>query len=53
MKRIIIKYGIGYGSHETDMEVEDDATEEQIEEWVRDCVMERLDWHWVTEGEVA
>ena len=46
MRLINIRYGIGYGMHETDIEVDDDATKEEIEEEVKDCVMERLDWSW-------
>lgn len=46
MKRIIIKYGIGYGSHEIDLELEDDLTDEEIEQSVQDTVMARLDWSW-------
>jgi hypothetical protein len=46
MKQIIITYGIGYGRHEMDLEVEDDATDEDIEVYAQDAVMERLDWGW-------
>lgn len=46
MKRVIIKYGIGYGRHKTGMDVEDDSSEEEIEAMVKEAVMERLDWSW-------
>jgi len=46
---IIVKYGVGYGSHTMDLEAEDDMTEDEIEEMVRDFVMERLDWSWKLE----
>ena len=50
MRRIIIRYNIGFGSHTTDMDVEDDASEEEIESSVEEAVMERLDWSWREEG---
>ncbi len=47
--RILIKYGIGYGRHDDEIEMDDDATDEEIEESVRDVVMQRLDWSWKKE----
>lgn len=41
-----IRYSIGYGGHKDEIEVEDDATEEDIEKQVQDAVVERLDWSW-------
>ena len=49
MKRVIIKFGCGYGSHETDLDFEDDATDEEIERDVEQAVMERVDWSWRAE----
>lgn len=43
---INIKYGIGYGTHETDMEVPMDATDEEIHALVWDMLAERLDFGW-------
>lgn len=44
MRTIIIRYGIGYGTHTTDMEVQDDATDAEIEADVQDAIMERVWW---------
>ena len=44
MKRVIVKFGVGYGMHETDFDGPDDMTEEEIKECAQECVMERLDW---------
>jgi hypothetical protein len=44
-KLVKVKYGIGYGTHQTDIEVEDDATEDEIEEMAFEAVRDRL---WVT-----
>jgi hypothetical protein len=49
MKRVIVKYGVGYGSHEMDLEFEDAATDEEIESDVEAAVTERLDWSWKLE----
>lgn len=46
MRTVIVKYGIGYGRHEMDLEFEDDATNEEIESDVEAAVIERLDWGW-------
>lgn len=46
---IRIKYGIGYGSHETDCEVPKDATDEEIHDIVYDMISERLDFSWERE----
>lgn len=46
MALIKIRFGIGYGSHETEIEVDDDASQEEIEAWVEDEVTQRLDWSW-------
>lgn len=43
-RTVSITYGIGYGRHSDSLEVEDDATEEEIEAMVQDIVMEKLDW---------
>lgn len=53
MKLVKITYGIGYGRHTDEMEFEDDATEEEIEEVVRLSVLDRLDWGFeiIQEGE--
>lgn len=50
MKLVRIKFGVGYGQHETEMEVEDDATDEEIEKWVEDEVTQRLDWSYKVEA---
>lgn len=47
--RILISYGVGYGRHDTDVEVDDDFTEEEIEREVQEVVMEKLDWSWKKE----
>ena len=46
MKRVIIKYSIGYGMHETDCEYDDDVSDEDIDRDVQEMVMERVDWSW-------
>lgn len=43
---IEITYGVGYGRHNDTIEVEDDATDDEIEQQVSDVVMEKLDWGW-------
>lgn len=49
MVRIIIKYSIGYGSHETDLDVPSDMTDDEIQQIVWDMVSERLDFGWERE----
>lgn len=44
--KIIVRYGVGYGQHDMDFEIEDDMLDEEIEREVQDAVMERLDWSW-------
>lgn len=44
MKRVKVTYGIGYGSHETELEFDDADTDEEIEEGVSDYVRDRLWW---------
>lgn len=44
MKRVVVKYGCGFGRHEDHFEVEDDASSEEIEEMARDVAMEKFDW---------
>lgn len=39
-----IKYGIGYGTHTTELEFEDGTPETDIEQEVADHVQERLEW---------
>lgn len=51
MRRVVVRYGIGYGRHELDFELEDGTTDEEIEEEVRVAVMERLNWSWKVEDE--
>ena len=46
MKTVTVTYGIGYGRHSLDFEVEDDATEEDIETYANEAVMERVDYGW-------
>lgn len=44
MKNVRVRYGIGYGTHTMDLDVEDEATEEEIAEMVHDYVMKRVDY---------
>lgn len=41
---IVVRYGIGYGKHETEIEVPDDASQEEIDEYARDAVLDRVWW---------
>lgn len=50
MKHIIIRYGCGYGTHTTDFEIEDDATDEEIEQAAQDAAMERFEWSYSIDG---
>ena len=43
---IMIRYGIGYGSHDMDIDVPVNATDDEIEEEVMNAVMERVDYGW-------
>ena len=47
MRNIIVRYGVGYGSHDQVLEVEDDATSKDIEESASELVMAQLEWDWV------
>lgn len=49
MKKVSVSYGIGYGTHETVLEFDDDATDEEIEDDVRDYVMERVSYGYEVE----
>lgn len=53
MRTIMIRYGIGYGEHETAIDVPDDATVEEIERDVQDSIMERVWWAIDQDGEGA
>lgn len=44
MRIVRFSYGVGYGQHEDSFEVDDEATNEEIEEMVFQTVMDRLDW---------
>mgnify|MGYP000868798708 CR=1 FL=1 len=44
-KRIKIKYGIGYGTHETEIWVEDGLSEDEIQDMAYEAIQERL---WVS-----
>lgn len=46
---ILIKYSIGYESHEMDMEVPVDATDEEIHDMVWEMISERVDFGWERE----
>lgn len=43
---VTIKYGIGYGQHETDIDVPKTATDEAVHEIIWDMLAERLDFSW-------
>jgi hypothetical protein len=43
---IIVRYGIGYGTHDLNIEVPANATDYEIEEEVMQAVMERVDYDW-------
>jgi hypothetical protein len=36
-----------------EFEVDDDVTEFELEEWVRDEVMQRVEWNYTVDGEAA
>ncbi len=44
-----VTYGIGYGSHETELDLPDDYDDEDIETAVSDHVNERVEWSWKRE----
>ena len=44
MKLVKITYGVGFGRHTDELEFEDGATDEEIEDGVRDYVMDRFYW---------
>lgn len=44
MKTVNFTYGIGFVRHRDSFEVDDECTEEEIEQMVQDVVMEKLDW---------
>lgn len=46
MIRVNVRYGCGYGTHTAELEFDDTATEEEIEEDVGDFARERFDWSW-------
>jgi hypothetical protein len=48
MRRIYVSLSIGYPSakHEDVLEVEDDATDESIDEEVRDWAHNYIEWYW-------
>lgn len=46
MKLIEITYSIGASDHKTEIEFDDDASDDDIDEDVKDFVMERLEWSW-------
>lgn len=50
MKRLIVTYGRGYGSHKTDFEIEDDTSPEEIEELAKDVALDRFDCSFKVEG---
>ena len=46
MKTIYCNLSIGYGSREDEIEVEDDATEDEIQEVVKEWAMNYVEWGW-------
>lgn len=44
--RIVISYGVGYGRHTDEIEVEDNSTDEEIEKDVEEAVMQHFNWSW-------
>ena len=46
MRTIIYTVTIGYGQHTDTMEVEDDATDKEIEVQVEQQALQWLDWSW-------
>lgn len=47
--RIVVRYGIGYGTHTMELDLESDVTDEEIAEIVNDSVMERVSFGWERE----
>ena len=45
MKRITVRYA-HYGSHTIHLEVENSATDEEIERLVRDALIGQMDYSW-------
>lgn len=48
---INVNYGIGFGDHDTELDLPDDLDEELIEQEVSDYVRERVWWSWEREEE--
>lgn len=46
MKTIKVTFTVGYGRHTDSLVVDDNATEQEINEMVEDLVRQRLDWDW-------
>lgn len=44
-----VRYGIGYGSHDMEVDVTDAENDKEIEQWVYDAVMERVDFGYEVE----
>ena len=44
--KILVKYGVCDRTHEAEINVDDDATDPEIELEVSDYVCDRLDWSW-------
>lgn len=51
-RTVTVKYGVGYGEHRLEIDVEDDATPEEIEEMATMAVQERL-WVSIHDDEAA
>jgi len=51
MKTIKVTYGCGFGRHHDSFEVDDDATEEEIEQMAQDIALEHFDWSFTVEDE--
>lgn len=51
MKIVTVRYGIGYGTHDMDLEFDDDMSDDEIEEAVMNAVQERLHYSWAIEGD--
>lgn len=43
---ILIKYGIGCDTHYLEIEVDDEAPDDEIEDDVSDQIMQRVDYSW-------
>lgn len=41
-----VQFGCGYGQHETELDFDDNATDEEIEQDVSDFARERFWWSW-------